>query len=140
MYSTLFTLFTFTPITALCLLPVILVLVVALDTFTFNLTSHLCPSYLCLSWGFPQLWWHPSHISPIYHVPILYILCTSIPFWLSQTLVEPMLWCCQQISLPNKAAKRKVRGSTCICTHIHTYVFAFVCMCMIVLSNRLQIA
>ena len=95
---------------------------------------------ICLSWRFPQLWWHPSHISPTYHVPILYVLCTYIPFWLSQTLVEPMLWCCQQISLPNKAAKRKVRGSTCICTYIHTYVFAFVCMCMIVLSNWLQIA
>ena len=65
------------------------------------------------------------------------------PILVSQTLVEPMLRCCQQIPLPHKTAKRKVRtyvcGSTCICTYT-VHVFAFVCMCMIVLLNRLQIA
>ena len=36
LHNTLFTLFTFTPTTASCLLPMTLVLVVALDTFTLT--------------------------------------------------------------------------------------------------------
>ena len=118
MYSTLFTLFT-TPTTALCSLPVILVLVVALDTFTFNLTSHLCPSY---SFAFPGDSLSFGDIPLTFHLRIMfpystYYVRTYIQFWFHRLWWNLCYGVVNRSLFPTKQPKGRYVG-------VHAYAFS----------------